>query len=204
MPAAQAAVLQAMVSLSEAQSRLGEAAAATLALLTAAADKSPVLVVVDDAHWLDLASGLALGFAARRARDTALAIVFATRVEEELRASLDDIDRLIVEPLGPGSAEKLVVDAFPSLDEATAARVMSAGAGNPLALLELPALLSGDDGASVLAEPPPAGDAAQQLSGAGSRNSARTAGSRYSSQQRLAAATFVSSPERRTSQRLPG
>ncbi len=165
MPAAQAAVLQAMVSLSEAQSRLGEAAAATLALLTAAADKSPVLVVVDDAHWLDLASGLALGFAARRARDTALAIVFATRVEEELRASLDDIDRLIVEPLGPGSAEKLVVDAFPSLDEATAARVMSAGAGNPLALLELPALLSGDDGASVLAEPPPAGDAAQQLFG---------------------------------------
>jgi len=164
LPPAQAAVLHAIAALSEAESRRGEAAAATLALLTAAADESPVLVMVDDAHWLDLASGLALAFAARRARDISLAIVFATRVEEEPHASLEDIERLVVEPLGPIAAEKLVVETFPSLDEATAARVMSAGAGNPLALLELPALVSADD-AVVLAEPPPAGDAAQRLFG---------------------------------------
>ena len=78
MPAAQAAVLQAMVSLSEAQGRLGEAAAATRRCSRPPRTSHLVLVVVDDAHWLDLASGLALGFAARRARDTALAIVFAT------------------------------------------------------------------------------------------------------------------------------
>src|SRR5215475_5214596 len=99
LPTAQATVLRAMVSMSEAESRRGEAAAATLALLTAAADESPVLVIVDDGHWLDLPSNIALAFAARRARDTSLAIIFATRIEEELQAPLEDIDRLVVEPL---------------------------------------------------------------------------------------------------------
>jgi hypothetical protein len=41
LPAAQAAVLHAVVSLSEAEGRRGEAAAATPALLTAAAEQSP-------------------------------------------------------------------------------------------------------------------------------------------------------------------
>ncbi|MGZ8647653.1 MAG: ATP-binding protein [Solirubrobacteraceae bacterium] len=39
---------------------------AVLALLTAVADEEPLLCAVDDAHWLDRASGDALLFAARR------------------------------------------------------------------------------------------------------------------------------------------
>src|SRR6266540_5996158 len=41
---------------------------ATLRLLSASAEHRPVLVVIDDAHWLDPPSATALTFAARRLR----------------------------------------------------------------------------------------------------------------------------------------
>ena len=163
LPGPQAAVLEAMLTLSYGER--GAAAAATLSLLAAAADESPLVLLVDDAHWLDSASGQALAFAARRARALPLAILFATRVEDEPRFSLEGIDRLAVVPLEPQAAEKLVVERYPSLDEATAARVLKAGAGNPLALLELPTLVANADGEALLAEPLPAGDAARRLFG---------------------------------------
>jgi predicted ATPase len=40
--------------------------AATLGLLSAAAEQAPRLIVVDDAQWLDPVSGDALSFAFRR------------------------------------------------------------------------------------------------------------------------------------------
>src|SRR5918912_1697977 len=56
--------------------------AATLGLLVAAAEEQPLLVLVDDAHWLDEPSAAALGFAARRLREDAVAVVVAERAEE--------------------------------------------------------------------------------------------------------------------------
>jgi DNA-binding CsgD family transcriptional regulator len=165
LPEPQAAVLEAILALSAVHRNGGESAAATLSLLAAAADDLPLLVLVDDAHWLDSASGLALAFAARRAREIPLAFVFATRTEDEPRFSLEGIARLAIEPLEPRAAERLIAQSHPSLDEATAARILEAGAGNPLALLELPDLVTDDDRWAGIAEPLPAGDAARRLFG---------------------------------------
>jgi DNA-binding CsgD family transcriptional regulator len=165
LPEPQAVVLEAILALSAVPGNGGEAVAATLSLLAAAADDSPLLVLVDDAHWLDSASGLALAFAARRAREIPLAFVFATRTEDEPRFSLEGVARLAIEPLEPRAAEKLIAQSHPSLDEATAARILEAGAGNPLALLELPDLVTDDDRWAGIAEPLPAGDAARRLFG---------------------------------------
>src|SRR5262249_54090394 len=52
---------------------------ATLSLLALAADAAPVLVVLDDAQWLDAASLEALVFAAHRAGADRVGFVFAQR-----------------------------------------------------------------------------------------------------------------------------
>jgi predicted ATPase len=48
-------------------------------LLCAAAAARPLLVLVDDAHWLDAASAEAIGFAARRIGADPVALVIASR-----------------------------------------------------------------------------------------------------------------------------
>src|SRR5579875_2839520 len=50
-----------------------------LSLLTAAAAEHPLLIAVDDGHWLDQASGQALAFAARRLASEPVALVLAMR-----------------------------------------------------------------------------------------------------------------------------
>ncbi|NTW41191.1 MAG: ATP-binding protein, partial [Cellulomonadaceae bacterium] len=52
---------------------------ATLSVLTEAAEEAPVLVVVDDAHWLDPASADALLFTARRLDADRVALLLAVR-----------------------------------------------------------------------------------------------------------------------------
>jgi len=56
--------------------------AATLGLIGAAAEKTPLLIAVDDAHWLDSASLDALVFTARRLEADEVAVVFAVREGE--------------------------------------------------------------------------------------------------------------------------
>src|SRR3954452_12962496 len=51
----------------------------TLSLLADAAEESPILAVVDDAHWLDDASAAALLFVARRLQAERIALLFAAR-----------------------------------------------------------------------------------------------------------------------------
>src|SRR5262249_41196319 len=53
--------------------------AATLSLLGAAAAKQPVLALVDDLHWLDVASARAVEFAARRLGAEAVGLVMTAR-----------------------------------------------------------------------------------------------------------------------------
>ena len=53
--------------------------AALLHLLVAASAQAPLLVLVDDAHWLDRSSADALLFAARRLDGERVAVLFAVR-----------------------------------------------------------------------------------------------------------------------------
>src|SRR3954469_9267271 len=56
--------------------------AALIGLLDAAADERPLLILVDDAHWLDVASADALLFAARRLEAESIAMLLAIREGE--------------------------------------------------------------------------------------------------------------------------
>ena len=62
---------------------------ATLSLLALSAEQRPLLVVVDDAQWVDESSLGAILFAARRVFADALALLIATRPGDELPQGLD-------------------------------------------------------------------------------------------------------------------
>src|SRR2546428_13137380 len=57
--------------------------AATLSLIATAAEETPLLIAVDDAHWLDSASLDALVFSARRLQADQVASVFPAREGED-------------------------------------------------------------------------------------------------------------------------
>jgi predicted ATPase len=52
---------------------------ASLALFRQAASRGPLLIVIDDLHWLDRASGAAVGFVGRRLRDSRIGLLGAIR-----------------------------------------------------------------------------------------------------------------------------
>ncbi len=125
---------------------------AVLGLLSEAAVQQPLLVAVDDAHWLDHASARALSFVARRLSSEPIALVFATRqIESPLRGLPD----LLVAPLGHRDAramlEAVLVAPF---DETVLERIVVETRGNPLALLELPRGLSATELAGGFGLPP--------------------------------------------------
>jgi predicted ATPase len=64
---------------------------AVLTLLSDAAETEPLVVLVDDAHWLDRSSARVLAFVARRLQAESVAMLFAARdegaVDELARAS---------------------------------------------------------------------------------------------------------------------
>jgi DNA-binding CsgD family transcriptional regulator len=109
---------------------------AVLGLMSEVAEDRPLLVVVDDAHWLDAGSARALTFVARRLLAEKIALVFATR---ELGSALTRLPELRVEPLGHRDARSLLEAIVPApLDERVLDRIVEETGGNPLALLELP------------------------------------------------------------------
>jgi DNA-binding CsgD family transcriptional regulator len=109
---------------------------AALSLLSEAAAERPVLCVVDDAQWLDLASKQALGFVARRLLAEQIALLIATCEPAEGLAGLPELK---VSGLPASDAETLLLSAARGpLDARVCDRVIAEARGNPLALLELP------------------------------------------------------------------
>src|SRR3954447_9182233 len=109
--------------------------AATLSLLSAWAEESPVLVIVDDAHRLDAASAEALLFAARRLLADPIAVVLAVREGEPSLLDGADLRTMRIAGLARADAAELLRQAG-APDDALE-RLYGATAGNPLALLEL-------------------------------------------------------------------
>ncbi|HUE26223.1 MAG TPA: AAA family ATPase [Solirubrobacteraceae bacterium] len=109
---------------------------AALGLLAEVADEQPLLCVVDDAQWLDIASARTLAFVARRLFAEKVALVFATREPSDELSGLPDLE---VHGLRNGAANALLSSAVRLLlDEQARSRLVSETRGNPLALLELP------------------------------------------------------------------
>ncbi|SDU73455.1 LuxR family transcriptional regulator [Jiangella alkaliphila] len=120
------------------------AGAAALALLTRVAADRPLMLVVDDAPWLDLASAMALAYVARRLRDAAVRLLVAARSELENVFVRSGFDAHVLPPLSERSADALLADRFPALPANVRRRIRAEALGNPLALLDLPAALDAD------------------------------------------------------------
>src|SRR5829696_3417387 len=120
-------------------------AMAALDLVSDVATDAPLLLVVEDAHWLDGPTADVLAFVARRVESDPILLLAAIRdgypsvfgeagLPEHKLVGLDD----------PTAAALL--DAVASgLPVAARTRVLREAAGNPLAILELPAVVGGHE-----------------------------------------------------------
>jgi DNA-binding CsgD family transcriptional regulator len=111
---------------------------AVLSLLADAAEEQPLLIMVDDAQWLDRVSAQTLAFVARRLLAERLGLVFALRESGEAHV-LEGLPELVIEGLA-GDEARLLLDTTITgpLDERVKARILGEARGNPLALIELP------------------------------------------------------------------
>ena len=118
--------------------------AGALQLLAAAAEREPILAVLDDAHWLDPASAEAITFVARRLEAESIALLFAVREGEATRLDTRAIADLRVDGLSTAAASELLLSGANggSITAGVARRLVAATAGNPLALVEIPSMLS--------------------------------------------------------------
>src|SRR5215469_8094874 len=109
---------------------------AALSLLAEAAQKQPLLCVIDDAQWLDQASAQALGVVARRLLADPVALVVAAR---EPGGEFAGLPELMVGGLDEKHARELLASVVTRpVDEQVRERFLAETGGNPLALLELP------------------------------------------------------------------
>jgi len=140
LPEAQSAALSTALALGQPSGPVSGYAVcvATLNLLTVSAERRPVLVVVDDAHWLDAASATSLLFAARRIDADPVAVVFAIRPGES--TDFDTRGLAVIELTGlDRAASGRLLDALrPGRVAAEVAEELwQATGGNPLALKEV-------------------------------------------------------------------
>src|ERR1700760_4209189 len=111
---------------------------ATLTLFAEVAEQQPLACIVDDAQWLDQASGQVLGFVARRLLAERIAMVCAARTGADNEV-LPGLPELPVRGLGARDARALLLANVPGpLDARVCAQIVKESRGNPLALLELP------------------------------------------------------------------
>jgi DNA-binding CsgD family transcriptional regulator len=120
-------------------------AVAALGMISDVAEESPVLCLIDDAHWLDNASATVLLFVARRLEAERVAVLFATRDDSEggpgFRAV--GLSELRLAGLDRETAAALLEERVgTSVSEEVCDQLVAGTAGNPLALLELPSMLT--------------------------------------------------------------
>ncbi|SNY47703.1 helix-turn-helix transcriptional regulator [Paractinoplanes atraurantiacus] len=111
---------------------------ATLDVLEAAAAEQPVLVVADDAQWLDPSSLAALEFVVSRPHGAPIALLAAVRTGGSAFAG-PDLRRVRLDALTRDEAVELLADAAPGLPPESRDLVLAEAGGNPLALREFAA-----------------------------------------------------------------
>jgi DNA-binding CsgD family transcriptional regulator len=120
-------------------------ALAALNLLACAAERVPLLLVVDEAQWLDPPTARALAFIARRVDAEPIAVLFALRNGVVSTIDGAELPELRLGGLGDEAAGELVDASAGDLAPSLRRRVLQIAAGNPLALLELPEALRLED-----------------------------------------------------------
>jgi DNA-binding CsgD family transcriptional regulator len=166
IPEHQAQALRAALGLgpAEAHDRFA-VGAATLSLLAAAAEDRPLLVLVDDAQWLDRSSQDALVFAMRRLKADRVALLCAAREGDERRFEAPGVESIALTGLPREAAIRLVLEKRQvAVASKVAERLYEATHGNPLALIELPGMLTAAqlEGVAPLGDPLPAGSTVER------------------------------------------
>ena len=143
IPPMQARALRGALALDEAEPNGLAAYAGTLSLLSAAAERGPLLVVIDDAQWLDRASARALTFTARRLAGEGIVLLFAGRPRGEDGFDASGLDEVEVVSLSEAAGLQFLGARWGrGLGPGVGRRLVAATGGNPLALLEVTRLLS--------------------------------------------------------------
>ncbi len=138
---------------------------AVLSLLAEAAEDRPLLCLIDDARWLDPASSDALVFVSRRLEAEGIAMLFAVRDPEGHHFEAPGLPELALGGLDPQAAAALIGRrANVALSPEARQRLVAATGGNPLALLELPEVLSEAQlaGSEPMLAPLPVGERIQR------------------------------------------
>ena len=133
---------------------------AVLTLLSDLSERSPVLVVADDAHWLDRSSLEALAFAGSRLDAERVVLLVGARGQAPPPGFDRGFPELHLEPLSAADAGRLL-DGQPRPPRGRARlQVLAQAAGNPMALIELATVIADDPAASRrwAAEPLPLTD----------------------------------------------
>lgn len=135
-----------------------------LSLLRDVSSEAPVLVVVDDAQWLDPSSAEAFMFVARRLEGSRIALLLAVRSTDDRPREWTIVDRIELTGLDPDSSLALLRATGVAVAESVAERLHAASSGNPLALLEVADQLSEAQltGSDPIDDPPPAGSTADR------------------------------------------
>ena len=111
---------------------------ATLGVLTETAARTPVVLVVDDAHWLDRSSAEVLGFVARRLELDGVLVVIAVRTGLDRHLADVGLPELPLAGLDDGASRTVLAVNGSALTSELQDRILAEAAGNPLALIELP------------------------------------------------------------------
>ncbi len=114
---------------------------AALQRLSEAAEAGPIVLIVDDAQWIDRQSWEALAFLGRRLPDEPIFLLVAVREGDEAAARLAGagLPEAPVGPLSEDAAELLLHRVADDLSPVRRRRVLAEAGGNPLGLIELAA-----------------------------------------------------------------
>jgi len=113
-------------------------AMAALDLVSEAASDAPVLLVIDDAQWLDAPTADVLAFVARRIESDPIVLLAAIRDGYPSALGEAGLPELRLAGLDDATAGALLDVSAPGLPLASRSRVLREAAGNSLALLEQP------------------------------------------------------------------
>ena len=137
LPAIQREALEVCLALSAGPPRGPLAACAgALGVLTAAADQSPLVILVDDFQWLDAESAQILLFVARRLSDEPLAMVLAVRAEPDVAMPDTGLPILSLTGLSTEECAQLATAMNVTVSPQKLASLVGSTGGNPLAVVE--------------------------------------------------------------------
>ncbi len=112
-----------------------QVAAAALDLVAHVATE-PVLLLVDDLHWLDEQSASVLLFVARRLRNEPVAVLVGMRDDTSASTLVADLPALPLGLLSDDAARACVLATAPDLTADLVVSLVESAGGNPLALVE--------------------------------------------------------------------